>query len=96
MKIIVPNLDSYLYQLATGRWDTQTFNDMMYGLQTNPWEVHYITYDATMLKAIVRKACKGSEVESVTFGHRGRWNIPDLEIRGIFRKREKAKKTKKG
>lgn len=94
MKIIVPNNYAYVRECYEGRWSAKTFSDMMFGSQNAPYENHFYSYSEETLAEVIRDTL-GAEnytVESISTGRRGRWPIPDLELRYFIRKTNKGRK----
>ena len=94
LRIKIPNMTKNIELYHTGKWSMEQFCDMSYGLQfidgkVDPYEYHHYAYDQKSFRKFVLKTLKDEstkcEVVSITTGQR-RFLIPDLEIRGIFRK----------
>lgn len=87
--ITVPNMIRFCRQYLSGKWSMEEFNMVTFGLQNRPGEFHFYGYDP---KGLVREVLrilgkKGVQVKFIGVGHRGRYRIPDFEVRGRFVKK---------
>ena len=87
MRIIVPNTARYCCLYAEKKWNMTRLSDMMFGMQTHKGEIHYAGYDSdSLVELFVKNLGKGCILQSLAYGRRGRFPIPDLEIRATFQR----------